>query len=92
MVLVGGVVVGLIVLELPLLLYPLAILSTLGVLVMLGSINTMIVLALTRREGTAHTWRQALPAITIGLALAFIIIGGVDTARYYLTQALGLPF
>jgi hypothetical protein len=50
------------------------------------------VLALTRREGTAHTWRQALLPTTIGLALAFIIIGGVDAARYFLTQALGLPF
>ena len=56
----GAVIIVLIVLELPVLLYPLAILSTLGVLVMLGSINTMIVLALTRREGTAHTWQQAL--------------------------------
>lgn len=92
MVAAGGVIIVLIVLELPVLLYPLAILSTLGVLFMLGSINTVIVLALARREGTAQTWRQVLLPTTIGLALAFIIIGGVDAARYFLTQALGLPF
>jgi uncharacterized membrane protein len=92
MVIAGGVIIVLVMLEIPVLLYPLAILSTLGVLVMLGSINTMIVLALARREGTAHTWRQVLLPVSIGLALAFIIVGGMDTARYFLTQALGLPF
>ena len=92
MVLVGGVVVGLIVLELPLLLYPLAILSTLGVLLMLGAINTMIVLALTRREGTALTWQQAVLPVSIGLAFAFLQIGGMDTLRYLLTRTFGLPF
>jgi uncharacterized membrane protein len=92
MVAVGGVIVVLIVLELPFLLYPLAILSTLGVLIMLGAINTMIVLALTRREGTALTWRQAALPITVGLAIAFLLIGGMDTVRTILTRALGLPF
>jgi len=92
MVAVGGVIIVLVVLELPFLLYPLAILSTLGVLVMLGFVNTMIVLALTRREGTALTWQQAVLPVTIGLAMAFLIIGGMDTLRTILTRTLGLPF
>jgi hypothetical protein len=92
MVAVAGVVIFVILLELPILLYPLAILSTLGVLVMLGSINTMIVLALTRREGTAHTWRQAVLPVTMGLAIAFVIIGGMDALRTIITRALNLPF
>jgi uncharacterized membrane protein len=92
MVTVGAVIIVLTVLELPFLLYPLAILSTLGVLIMLGSINTMIVVALTRREGTALTWQQAVLPITVGLAVAFLMIGGMDTARTILTRTLGLPF
>jgi uncharacterized membrane protein len=92
MVAAAGVIVVLILLELPFLLYPLAILSTLGVLIMLGSINTMIVLALTRREGTALGWRQAVLPATIGLAMAFLIIGGMDAVRAMLTRTLGLPF
>ncbi len=92
MVAVAGVVVVLIVLELPFLLYPLAILSTLGVLIMLGSINTMIVLALTGREGMALTWQQAILPLTVGFAMAFLLIGGMDTGRLILTRSLGLPF
>jgi hypothetical protein len=79
-------------LELPPLLYPLVILSTLGVLVMLGSINTMIVLVLTRREGVALTWQQVALPVTMGLALAFLEIGGMDTVRTIITRAFGLPF
>jgi uncharacterized membrane protein len=92
MVAAGAVIIVLIVLELPPLLYPLAILSTLGVLLMLGALNTMIVLVLARREGVALAWREvALPA-TVGLALAFTEIGGMDTLRVIVTRAAGLPF
>lgn len=92
MVATVGVIIILVLLELPLLLYPLAILSTLGVLVMLGSINTMIVLALTRREGMALTWQQAVLPVTMGLALAFLEIGGIAALRAIITRAFGLPF
>jgi hypothetical protein len=92
MVATGGVIIILVLVELPPLLYPLAILSTLGVLVMLGSINTMIVLVLTRREGVALTWQQAALPVAMGLALAFLEIGGMDTVRAIITRAFGLPF
>jgi len=92
MVAAGGVIILLILLELPLLLYPLAVLSTLGVLVMLGSINTMIVVALSRREGTALTWRQVVLPVSAGLAIAFLLIGGMDTVRAVITRAFELPF
>ncbi len=88
----GGVVILLVLLELPVLLYPLAILSTLGVLLMLGSVNTMIVLALTRREGTALSWQQVILPVAIGLAFAFLEIGGMDILRAIITRTLGLPF
>jgi uncharacterized membrane protein len=92
MVVSAGVIIVLVLLELPILLYPLAILSTLGVLLMLGAINTMIVLALARREGSAQVWQQAVLPAVIGLALAFLEIGGMDTVRTIITRAFGLPF
>jgi hypothetical protein len=92
MVAIGAVIIILVLLELPPLLYPLAILSTLGVLLMLGSVNTMIVLALTRREGYALTWQQAVLPIAMGAAFAFLEIGGMDMLRTILTRMFGLPF
>ena len=41
--------------EIDFLLYPLAIVSTLGVLIMLTAVNTMIILIVTRRENMAET-------------------------------------
>jgi uncharacterized membrane protein len=73
-------------------LYPLAILSSLGVVVMLVVINSMIAAVVLGREGYAHTWRQALVPLTIGLALALLQITGMVALRAYLTATLGLPF
>jgi len=88
----GGVIILLTWLEIPLLMYPLAILSTLGGLIMLGASNTVIVLTLTRREGSARTWQQAVLPVTMGLAFAFLEIGGIDAARAIITRTFGLPF
>ena len=79
-------------LELPPLLYPLTIASALGVLVMLTALNTMIVLAVLGREGTAVNWRQVVLPLLVGLAVAFLEIGAIDLLRAYLTRAVGLPF
>jgi uncharacterized membrane protein len=76
----------------PFLLYPVALITTAGVLIMLGAVNTMIVLIVARQEAAARTWRDGgIPAV-VGLALAFLEIGAMDLFRYYLTQAAGLPF
>jgi hypothetical protein len=92
MVACAAVIIPLVVSELRILLYPLAILSTLGLLLMLGLLNTMIALALTRREGMALTWQQSVLPLTLGLALAFLEIGGMDVLRTIVTRAVGLPF
>jgi uncharacterized membrane protein len=74
------------------LLYPLAILSSLGVVLMLTIINTMVAAVVLRREGYAQTWWQALVPLTVGLALAILEMTGMVLLRAYLTTALGLPF
>jgi hypothetical protein len=69
-----------------------AILSTLGVLVMLVLVNAMVATIVMRREGYAQTWRQALPPITVGAALAILQMTGMVLLRAYLTTRFGLPF
>jgi len=92
MLAVGAGIVVAVWLELPPLLYPLAILSTLGVVLMLGAVNTVLLLAVIRQERAAGTWRQAAFPLAIGLAAAFLEIGAIDAVRMALTRALGLPF
>ena len=91
--LVGGIITILIVLwQQPFLLYPLTILSTLGVLLMLGIINTGLVAILTRREGYARTWQDIILPAAMGLAVSFLMIGGMDWLRATITKAVEIPF
>ncbi len=78
--------------ELDFLLYPLAILSILGVLFMLTAVNTMIILIVTRRENVAETWLDASLPLSLGLLTTLVEIAGMDLLRLALTQQLGLPF
>jgi len=77
--------------EINVLLYPLAILSSLGVLMMLTLINAMIATVVLGREGQARTWAQALVPLTIGAALALLQVTAMVLLRAYLTIELGLP-
>lgn len=88
----GGVAILAVLWQNPLLLYPLAILSTLGVLTILTMINTIIVLVITRREAMARTWRDVLVPVTMALAISFLLIGGMDWLRAAITRAANLPF
>jgi uncharacterized membrane protein len=73
------------------LLYPLAILSSLGVVMMLTLISSMIAIVVLGREGYASTWRQALIPLTVGAALATLLMTGMVLLRAYLTIKFGLP-
>jgi uncharacterized membrane protein len=76
----------------PIWLYTLTILSTLGVLLMLSMVNTMLVIIVTRREGCALTWRDLAGPAIIGLALTFLMIGGMGWLRATLSGGAHLPF
>jgi uncharacterized membrane protein len=78
--------------QINLLVYPLAILSSLGVVVLLTLINTMIATIVLGREGYARTWSQTLPPLFVGAALALLEVTGLVLVRAYLTVTLGLPF
>jgi len=74
------------------LLYPLALLSVAGALMMLALVNTMLVVLALKREGQTAGWRQALPLLIAGLALALVELLLINLLRAWLTAQWGLPF
>jgi uncharacterized membrane protein len=74
------------------LLYPVALLSTSGVVVMLTLLNAVIAALAMGRESYATNWRQALIPVVVGAALALLEMTGLILVRAYLTASLGLPF
>jgi hypothetical protein len=75
-----------------LLLYPMAILSVLGVMALLTMVNGMIVAVVLRRDGAAATWIDAAVVLAPGLALALIEILALNLARSAVSRWLELPF
>lgn len=87
----AGLLVGLAHTGLDWILYPLAVLSSVGVVVMLVLINTLIATVLLGREGYARHLRQALLPLSGGAALAILQMTFMVVLRAYLTTELGLP-
>ena len=84
--------VGLVLTEWDFLLYPLTLLSVVGVLALLSCVNGMLVLMITRRENMVDTWRASIIPLLAGLTLSLIQIGVIDIIRYTLTGTLeGIP-
>lgn len=74
------------------LLYPLALISSLGVVIMLTLINTILATVVLGREGSARSAKEALVPICVGLGLALVEIIAIALLRAYLTIQLSLPF
>lgn len=87
--LTGATLIGLVLIEHPLILYPLALLSALGVVVLLTALFTSILLIATRRTNRTANWGGALLPLTIGFTLAMLQIGLVDALRYAIFQSWG---
>jgi uncharacterized membrane protein len=84
--------VGLVLTQWSLLLYPLALLSALGVLALLTTVNSMLVLIIVRRENVAETWQGAIIPLLAGFTVSLIQVGAIDLLRYTLTGTLsGIP-
>jgi len=81
----GGIVLAAVVTENPLLLYPLALVSAMGVVILLTVVYSMIGLILRRRENQARSWRDLVAPLAFGLTLAILQIGLFDLARYWIT-------
>ena len=84
--------VGLVLTGWSFLIYPLALLSALGVLTLLTSVNSMLVMIIARRENVVDNWREAAIPLLAGFTVSLIQIGAIDVLRYLLTGTLkGFP-
>jgi hypothetical protein len=81
----AGVLVLAVLSENPLILYPLALISSLGVLLLLTLIYTMMVLMVLRRENRATSWWDLALPLVGGLTLAIAQIALIDLGRFVLT-------
>lgn len=82
---IGVVVIAMILSGLAIFLYPLALLSTLGVVIILSAIGTAAAAALLGRENAAKTLRDAVPLILLGVVMSLVLIGTIDLGRFLLT-------
>ena len=81
-----GVILDLLILtENPLLLYPLAIISAAGVLVLLTLVYTMLWLVVLKRENRYNSFHELFVPLIGGFGLALIQIVLLDWFRYFLT-------
>lgn len=68
-----------------LVLYPLALLSSLGVVILLTTVYTMMILIVLHRENRATSWRELLFPLAGGLTLSIGQIALLDLVRHLLT-------
>jgi uncharacterized membrane protein len=78
--------------EIGLLLYPVSILSAMGVLAMLTVVNSMIVIIAARRDAKAVYWWDAALPISLGFAAALMEVAVIAALRWQFSIALGVPF
>ena len=91
--LVGACVIVVVLTQDSVLLTILGVLSTVGVVIMLSMIGTVLFLSAIRRDHTIVSWGQVAIPFLAGLAIAFIELGGMDMLRYALMGTWnGFPF
>ncbi len=70
--------------------YPLALLSVLGVVLVLMTVNGLLALLLLRRERRAEGWGDAAFVLGAGLLLTAAELGGMSSLRYIVERSAGL--
>lgn len=75
--------------EQPIILYPIALLSVLGVLALLSMVFSIVWVIIMRQENAFETPRQLWMPATAGLTLAFLMISVIDLLRLQLTGTWG---
>lgn len=89
LVVLGLIVIGLVLTDNPVILYPLALLSAAGVVVLLTALDTTFLLILARRDGRVEQWTGALLPLVAGFTLAILQIALVDAVRYSIFHTWG---
>lgn len=85
----AALLVGLILLELPIVLFPLALLSAAGVLLLLVMVYSLALVMIFKKENTYEGFRQLFMPLTGGYIIALVQIGLIDLMRYLWTGTWG---
>jgi uncharacterized membrane protein len=72
-------------------LYPIAFLSTTGMVTALSSLNSIVIVALSKRDETFVTYRELLPFFALALLCAVIELLFLAQGRVALQHLLGIP-
>lgn len=88
---VAGFIIWIVQSEPDWLLYPVALISTAGILWMLSIVNTMILLILFRQDSLAEHWRDAIVPLAGGLTATLFELTLLGTVRYWLTGTMAWP-
>jgi uncharacterized membrane protein len=83
--LVAMALAGMILSNIPILLFPLALISSGGVLLLMTLTNSVIFMLATRTENRARSWREAVIPLAAGLTIALTLIFLIDVLRYTFT-------
>jgi hypothetical protein len=73
------------------LLYPLSIIASASVLILVALINVVFLLSIFAKEGSASTWRDALNPFAAGVAFALVELGLLSLLRYAVMGTTVLP-
>ena len=72
--------------------YVLALVSAVGVLLIVTALNAVLLLMVTRREGRAGRWQETAVPLLISLVLAVVELGALAILRFNLTGTMtGFP-
>jgi hypothetical protein len=71
------------------LLIPLALVSAIGVLVLLTAVYTMVWVMLLRKENALNSLRPLIPILVAGFATGMLQIALLDIVRFWLTGTWG---
>ncbi|PWH19709.1 MAG: hypothetical protein DDG59_02035 [Anaerolineae bacterium] len=85
LIFLAGVVNGLVLTQNPLILYPFALLSASGVLVLLTMVYTMLWVIVLRRENSFARWHELRMFLLVGFGFSLLQIFLIDIGRFLLT-------
>lgn len=85
LILIAAALDFLILLEIPWILYPMALISAVGVVVLLTMVYTMVLMLLTKKDNTFEQIRFAINYLIGGYIIALLQIGLIDLLRFLWT-------
>jgi len=85
----AGLMVVLVLLEIPVILFPLALFSSGGVMLLLIMVYSVALVMIFKKENTYAGFRQLFMPLTGGYIIALLQIGAIDLIRFLLTGTWG---